>query len=217
MTDLTPPSRLAALVATAAAWLRGGGAPIVAALVAAAVSLVATGGAWLTARIESARSAQLTQRLTATEASLAGAELGLAQANHLRAVADRANAQVAALLIDNERLKQERSDALAKVTTGRACLGPAAVRLLHGAPGLTVSQLPTAAAAAGGPDAATAAAAADPGHLNDPAQSDAIVTDTAIGQWAIQVGALYEAARARHVGLTDYVRATANAATWGAP
>lgn len=187
----------------AAAWLRGGGAPIVAALVAAAVGLVAAGGAWLTARIESARNTQLTQRLVATEASLQGAERGLAQADHLRAVADRANAQVASLLIDNERLKQEATHALANVTTGRACLGAAAVRVLNRAPGLTVATVPAAAATAGSVDAAAAAAAADPDNAGD----DTVVTDTAIGQWAIQAGALYEAARARHAALTDYVRA----------
>ncbi|MCA0175219.1 MAG: hypothetical protein LCH73_02860 [Proteobacteria bacterium] len=194
---------LSRLAGSAAAWLRGGGAPIVAALVAVAVSLVATGGAWLTARIESQRNTQLTQRLTATQTSLEGARLGLAQVTHLRAAADRANAQVADLLITNERLKQEAAHALANVTTGRACLGAAAVRVLNRAPGLTVAAVPGAAAPAGGADAAAATAAADPID----AQDEAIVTDTAIGQWAIQAGALYEAARARHAGLTDYARA----------
>lgn len=84
-----------------------------------------------------------------------------------------------------DQLKTEARRAIPQVTTGRPCLGPAALRVLDNAPGLDVAGLPPAAggaAAEGGP----------------------VATDTDIGGWAVDAGAAHETCRARLSALIDW-------------
>lgn len=92
---------------------------------------------------------------------------------------------LAARQADIDQLQKEKHHAIAKVTTGRACLDGAALRLLSTAPGLSVSgiaQAPGSAAAEGG----------------------ATATDTDIADWAVDAGAQYEVCRARLDALIDW-------------
>lgn len=84
-----------------------------------------------------------------------------------------------------DQLSKEKRNALQKVTTGRACLGGPALRLLNTAPGLTVADLPPA----------TGSAAAEDG---------AAASDTNIATWATDVGAQYETCRNRLDALIDW-------------
>ena len=99
---------------------------------------------------------------------------------------------------DINQLAREKRDAINKVTTGRACLGESALRVLNTAPGLRVRGVaPTVSstAAAG----AAAAAYTDIGDV-----SDIVSTDTDIATWAIDAGAQYEVCRARLDALIDW-------------
>ena len=96
---------------------------------------------------------------------------------------------------DINQLAREKRDAINKVTTGRACLGGPALRVLNSAPGLSVRGI---APTVGGTAAAGAAAAAytDIG--------DIVSTDTDIATWAVDAGAQYEVCRARLDALIDW-------------
>ena len=102
-------------------------------------------------------------------------------ANALAAAQVRGDALSQALSARQDRIDQltkEKRDAIAPVTTGRACLEPAALRVLDGAAGLQVDRLPEAP--------------------RDPAAADAAVaTDTDIARWALDAGARHEQCRAR--------------------
>jgi hypothetical protein len=81
-------------------------------------------------------------------------------------------------------LKLEAHRAITQATTGRTCLGGAALRVLNSAPGITVD-LPapaSSAAAAGG----------------------AVSTDTDIALWVADTGAAYDVCRARLDALIDW-------------
>ncbi|TXI17650.1 MAG: hypothetical protein E6Q67_12780 [Roseateles sp.] len=91
---------------------------------------------------------------------------------------DQLTRQLATAERQIQTLTTEKRDALKKATTGRACLGTAALRVLDGAAGIRVAGLP---AAAGG------TAAAD----------GRVATDSDIGQWALDAGAQYEQCRER--------------------
>jgi prophage endopeptidase len=106
----------------------------------------------------------------------------------LQAAQARGDALSTGLLNQQARIDQltmEARRAIPQVTTGRPCLGPAALRVLDSAPGLDVAGLPPAAggaAAEGGP----------------------IATDTDIAGWAVDAGAAYEVCRARFGALIDW-------------
>lgn len=102
-------------------------------------------------------------------------------ANALAAAQVRGEALSQALSARQDRIDQltkEKRDAVTPVTTGRACLEPAALRVLDGAAGLQVARLPEAP---GSPVAADAA----------------IATDTDVARWALDAGARHEQCRAR--------------------
>ena len=96
------------------------------------------------------------------------------------------------------QLAREKRDAIHKVTTGRACLGEPALRLLNSAPGLSVRGL---APATSGPAAAGAATAPNTDNGGAPAST---ATDTDIASWVIDAGAQYEVCRARLDALIDW-------------
>lgn len=119
-----------------------------------------------------------------------------------RAAADAAQASLAAALATNTQITRERDDAITKVTAGSACLRGAALRLLDGAPGLSVSDLPVPAARPAGAHGPTAT---DP----ERAGGDRVVTDTGIARWSLSAGLQYEECRTRLDALIDYSLATA--------
>lgn len=125
----------------------------------------------------------------------------------LQAANDRGDQLVTALELrqdDINQLAREKRDAITKVTTGRACLGESALRLLNSAPGLSVRGLApaTGIAAAAGAQAAT----------------DTVVsTDTDIAIWAVDAGAQYEVCRARLDALIDWHQQPAPPATTETP
>lgn len=89
-----------------------------------------------------------------------------------------------------DHLKKEAHRAIKTATSGRACLGGAALRVLERAPGITVVPAPTGGAAAA--DGAAASAADD------------YATDTQTASWAIDAGAQYETCRAQLDALIDW-------------
>lgn len=133
----------------------------------------------------------------------------LAAAARLQAAQHRSDALATELLTtlaDNAQLTEEKTHALQTATAGRACLSDRALRVLHGAPGITVARavgLPTpgaGAAAAGAapaalasPDGATGAGAVQPAG----AAAELEATDTAVAVWIATAGQAYEACRAR--------------------
>jgi len=91
-------------------------------------------------------------------------------------------------------LKQEAHRALTQATTGRPCLGGAALRVLASAPGISVD-LP---APTGGAAAALATAGATAGD------STWYSTDTQVAHWAADAGAAFETCRTRLDALIDW-------------
>lgn len=112
----------------------------------------------------------------------------------LQAANDRGDQLLHALELrqaDINQLAREKRDAINKVTTGRACLGEPALRLLNSAPGIRVSGL---APAIGGAAAAGEAPAAD----------TVVSNDTEVATWIVDAGAQYEVCRARLDTLIDW-------------
>lgn len=112
----------------------------------------------------------------------------------LAAAQVRGNALTARLLNQQAHIDQlttEARRAIPQVTSGRPCLGLAALRLLDSAPGLAVAGLPPAAGSA----------AAEGGPL---------ALDSDIARWAIDAGAAYEVCRARFDALSDWHAAAAS-------
>ncbi len=112
----------------------------------------------------------------------------------LQAANERGDQLVNALELrqaDINQLAREKRDAINKVTTGRACLGESALRLLNSAPGLSVRGLTPAT----GITAATGAQATP---------DTVISTDTDIAAWAVDTGAQYETCRLRLDALIDW-------------
>lgn len=162
-----------------------GAAPLV-----VAASVGAAGGAWLTnavkgAQLAAARAdlARAEQRYTAQQLAQAeAASIAMYQAQRRGDVLTRdlAAAQRAA-----NQLKQERDDALSRVTDGRDCLREPALRVLDGAPGIGL-RLP---GPAGGADGAHA------GH---------VATDTDLARWALDAGSQYAECARRLDALIDW-------------
>ena len=125
----------------------------------------------------------------------------------LQAATDRGDQLVEALELrqaDINQLSREKRDALAKVTTGRTCLGESALRLLNSAPGLTVRGLAPAVVS-------TAAA-------GQPTAPDTVVSsDTEVATWIVDAGAQYEVCRARLDALIDWHEKPAPPATTESP
>lgn len=100
---------------------------------------------------------------------------------------DALTLQLAAAGAAAHQITQERQHDVATVTTGRACLGEPALRLLDGAPGLSV-QLPAPTRRAADPHAAHAAPPAD---LASAITTNVTATDAHVTTWALAAGAQY--------------------------
>lgn len=176
-------------------------------LILAGVVLVAAGSVvWHTAR------APLLVDLAQLERDHTREKLKTIERNTelLQAAIDRGDQLLTVLEVRQDQINQlarEKRDALNKVTTGLACLGEPALRLLNSAPGLRVSGL---APAVSGAAAAGAAPAPDTDIVN---VSSVVSTDTDIAAWAIDAGAQYEVCRARLDALIDWHLAPAPPAT----
>jgi len=117
-------------------------------------------------RIERAHAEQRAHDAEAASAEIAAA---VARGDHLAG-------RVAAAETAREIAHQEKTDALRKVTTGRPCLGGAAVRLLNQSPG--IRPVPAPAGQPAGADAAFA-------------------SDTDVAQWAATAIRYYDTCRGR--------------------
>lgn len=130
-----------------------------------------------------------------------------AAAKQLTAEQARGDALTTALLTSQsqiDQLSQEAHRGIKTETTGRACLGSGALRVLNAAPGLSTQLAPASGTAATGWPAATAAddtgsAASIHGDI-----SDEFATDTQVGDWAIDATAQYEVCRTRLDKLIDW-------------
>ena len=182
-----------------------------------AVLLVATGASGLS----------LLAKLNATQAKLeradAQAHAATQQASQLRSQIEADDAarlwgdELTRRLARSDRAlaaaRKERDDAIALSTTGLRCLGPDAVRVFDGAPGLRVRGVPApagGAAATGGRAAAAVgehAAAAPPTDQSVTLRAPPLeATDSQVLAWALNTGAMYEACRARLQALIDFHR-----------
>jgi len=127
-----------------------------------------------------------------------------AATKQLEAEQIRGDALTTGLLTQQAQINQLTEEAhrgIKTETTGRACLGSGALRVLNSAPGLRTELAPTgSAAAAGGPFAA----AADDSGSAASGDGDEFATDTQVGGWAIDAAAQYEVCRARLDKLIDW-------------
>lgn len=160
---------------------------------------------------------KLRTELRATQARASQAEAALAETERLRAAGDALTHRLAAAEAARATAYKERDDAILRATTGRPCLRGDALRVLDGAPGLSLAHLPGAAGSAA---AAHAAAAADPAAAgagagapgaaergaDTGADTSATVTDTGAARWMLAAGQQYEACRARLDALIDFER-----------
>ena len=120
-------------------------------------------------------------------------------ANVLQAAQSRGHALSGELETTYQRidqLQQEASHAIVSSTTGRTCFDGAALRVLNGAPGVTVMPAP-ASSAADARESTPAPSGAD-------AFASSISTDTDVALWATAAAAQFEVCRARLAALIDW-------------
>lgn len=156
--------------------------------------------------------APLQVELAQLKTSLATNAKEQADAQALRMSQSQAKTDVLALAlgqvtVQNQALTTEISHALKAATSGRACLSGRALSLLNSAPGIRIAA-PTAPMPSPGavvaPEGRTAAADSISVASADSAQPQAVITDTALAQWAAQAGGLYETCRLRLDALVDW-------------
>ena len=153
--------------------------------------------------------APLQQEIAQLQLSQATAAIRQADAQAARMSAAQAKGDLLALalgnaVVQNLSLTSRISNELKNATDGRACLGLRAISLLSSAPGIRIAApVPESGAVA---VAASGAAAADSvtTAVSDAAQPQAVITDTALAQWAAQAGGLYETCRLRLNALVDW-------------
>lgn len=115
-------------------------------------------------------------------------ELAEVNAARLKAANERGDTLSTQLLqaeAANTQLLKEKKNAINKVTTGRACLGEPALRMLDNAPGLSVADLPSTP----GSTAAT---------------GGRVATDTDLAGWSLDAGAQYRTCKDRLDKLIDW-------------
>lgn len=105
-----------------------------------------------------------------------------------QARSDTLTVQLVGQITANDSLTLEKTRALKTATAGRACLSERALRLLHGAPGITV---------------------ASPGPVSTPgpgvaAPNATVATDTDLAGWIANTGNLYEQCRSRLGALIEF-------------
>jgi hypothetical protein len=147
-------------------------------------------GAWQLGRaplltdIADLKAGHAAQMLTAQQA-------GERRLREAQAVSDALGARLGDLLAANDQLTQEKTRALQTATAGRTCLSERALRLLDGAPGITVARAAGVPAPRSGA-AAPGAAAAAPADLGG-----RTATDTDVASWIALAGNRFEVCRQR--------------------
>ncbi|QDF95179.1 hypothetical protein CJ010_00735 [Azoarcus sp. DD4] len=166
---------------------------------AALVAAGAAAGGWIVAQVKNSELAELrteqTERVTKAE-RLARERLQAAQAR-----GDELTVRLAAANESAATLQKELDDALSKVTTGRPCLGGAALRVLDRAPGIAAPRMPAPARVAPAADAAHPAAPAAQPAARD--EGDA-ATDTDVARWALHAAGEYGECTRRLGALIDW-------------
>lgn len=165
---------------------------------AALVVAGAAAGGWIVAQVKNGELAALrieqAERVTRAE-RLARERLQAAQAR-----GDELTVRLAAANESAATLQKELDDALSKVTTGRPCLGGAALRVLDRAPGIAPAGLPAPAGVPAGANAAhPAAPAAQPAG-----DEGAAATDTDVARWALHAAGEYGECVRRLGALIDW-------------
>lgn len=166
---------------------------VIAMLVGAAGGGAATWGlarAPLQIRVADLREENAALRETHAETARLSAQAAARRLDQAQRAGAAAEARLAKTLAANARLTQEKRDALNDATDGRACLADRALRVLDGAPGITVARghgadLPAPA----GPAVAAPAA---------------VATDTGVAGWIATAGQHYEACREQLHELIDW-------------
>lgn len=166
---------------------------IAAMLVGAAGGSAATWGlarAPLQGRVADLRQENAALRETHAEAARLSALAAARRIAQAQQAGQAAEARLTTTLAANARLTQEKKDALATATDGRACLDERALRVLDGAPGITVDR----------PHGADLPAPAGPAA----AAPAGIATDTGVAGWIADAGKAYEACREQLHELIDW-------------
>lgn len=130
-----------------------------------------------------------------------------AAAQQLQGEQARGDALTTALLTSQsqiDQLTQEAHRGIKTETTGRACLGSGALRVLNSAPGMRTQLAPTGGTAATDWPAATPADDAGSAASIHGDIIDEFATDTQIGEWAIDAAAQYQTCRTRLDKLIDW-------------
>lgn len=165
----------------------------IAMLVGAAGGSAATWGlarAPLQGRVADLRVENAALRETHAESARLSAQAAARRLEQAQQAGAASEARLANALAVDARLTKEKKDALATATDGRACLADRALRLLDGAPGITVARADSAdLPAPAGPAAAAPAA---------------VTTDTHIAGWIADAGQHYEACREQLHALIDW-------------
>jgi len=133
-------------------------------------------------------------REAGAETARLAAQAAAAKLQRAQATGEAASARLAAALTANAQITQEKKHALKAATDGRACLSERALRLLDGAPGLTV------AAPATGVPATTGQPAAAGG---------AVASDTDLAGWIADAGQRHEACRQQLAELIGWINSNA--------
>lgn len=161
-------------------------ARLVAALAGAGAALLfALAAGWVGYRVGAAGTADL--RAAHERALFDAAEAASVQLYAAQQRGDALTRQLATARNTARQLAQERARNVDTVTDGRACLREPALRLLNGAPGLSV-HLPQSAGLAHGDDAGR------------------VATDTHITRWALASGEQYAECARRLNALIDWHR-----------
>lgn len=157
---------------------------IIKTLILAAVAALLFGAGW---QVEGWRKDAEIERIERAHAEQRARD-AVAAADEIRAAVKRGDelaARVAAAEATRDTALQETQDALRRVTTGRPCLGGAAVRLLNAAPGIRQAGVPAPAGQPAGADAAAA-------------------SDTDVAQWAASCIRHYDTCRGRLAAIAEF-------------
>lgn len=164
-----------------------GGAWVRIALAGLALIAAAAGGAWVTANYMSVEIADLHRGYAEERERVASESSNALQAAVLRG--DQLAARVTATESALQTQLEENNHAIRRLTTGRPCLGSAAVRLLNDPAGLNPSAVPATAGQPVEPDATFA-------------------SDTDVGLWAAYARRQYDVCRGRIQAVADYYEVT---------
>lgn len=163
-------------------------------ILALALAASALGGGWIASKIKDAEIARRDAISAQAQADVTRAALKRLADAQVRG--DQLTSRLASLQEQADQLLQERNDAIEKVTTGRACLNSATVRVLNGnGQGI---HAPAVSEASREPTAAGSKSTVDPSADYEGA------TDTDVAQWISYAKRYYTVCQDRLQALIDY-------------